>query len=336
MCWEYVQAIVTWRILTTAAIYQLDAKAVDDFWLMKRAFCLFAYYGWALASTVILASARVQSQGSSINITTVTAIVLLLMSLVSHLQLYKQTASYCSTLFHLIPLVKAWIATAAIAYVACSEVGAILLPRDTAVAELKQGLCYWCSTSSCSSNFVPSKLVYMRDPYEVYTFMGAAVWTAAMIGIATVWEMIDMIADIRTNAKTSTTSSVAKWRQQQAYMIQSSYSEGSVLKRCAIDAYLKQNCYIQVLQPVNKQTTIAATEVAHGVTSTGYSINSVTQADLSSIKADMTMPKSSAYKVLQIIMKVPYEFNGTMLARVVLVTAIAFIIASLVADVLML
>jgi hypothetical protein len=114
VCWEFLQFIVTWCILTTAAIYRLDA--CDDAWLLARGFCLFAYYGWALASTMILLPSHVQSHHSSVNITTITAIVLLFMSLLNHSQLHKHTATRCSRQFQQIPLIKAWLATAVTTY----------------------------------------------------------------------------------------------------------------------------------------------------------------------------------------------------------------------------
>jgi hypothetical protein len=45
VCWEFLQVIITWCILTTAAIYKLDIRAINEFCLLKRAFCLFTYYG---------------------------------------------------------------------------------------------------------------------------------------------------------------------------------------------------------------------------------------------------------------------------------------------------
>jgi hypothetical protein len=47
-CWQFLQIVMSWCIVTTAAVHKLDVKATSDHDLMRRAFCLFAYYGWAL------------------------------------------------------------------------------------------------------------------------------------------------------------------------------------------------------------------------------------------------------------------------------------------------
>jgi hypothetical protein len=125
-----------------------------------------------------------------------------------------------------------------------------------------------------------------------------------MVSVMIVCELLYEIACIRSNAKTSTTAAVAKWRQQQAYMIQSSYSEGSAVKRCTIDAYLKKNCYIQVLQTVN---TKQASTVVADVTSTVSTVDSAAQHELmNSIKADMTRSQSSIVRALQLLVSVMF------------------------------
>jgi hypothetical protein len=145
---------------------------------------------------------------------------------------------------------------------------------------------------------------------------------------------------IRTNTKRNTTSTLAKWRQQQAHLIQSSYSEGSTLKRCAIDAHINKNCYILVLEAVNKQESTAAaasTKLATCTTaSPGYTINSVAQADLNSVKADKAT-QNSVYKVLQLLKTVSCEANGTTTFNSVTfklgaVTTITLIVAKVVAE----
>eukprot|EP00953_Heterococcus_sp_UTEX-ZZ885_P037202 19127-Heterococcus_DN1.PRE.1 len=158
------------------------------------------------------------------------------------------------------------------------------------------------------------------------------------MSLCTVCQTLDGIGYIRTNAKTSTTSSVAKWRQQQAYMIQSSYSEGSVSKRCAINAYLKKNCYIQVLQTVDKQAPTAAgtatKDATYGITSTGYPIEcSVTQADLNNMKADVAWPQNSVLKSLRLLMTVLAHSYGErgfilMLVTMVLIMAVLPLVAA--------
>jgi hypothetical protein len=63
--YEQIEIVVTWCILTKAAVYKLDRQAAADEYLMRRAVCLFSFYGWALVSTGILATTRVQSNSSS-------------------------------------------------------------------------------------------------------------------------------------------------------------------------------------------------------------------------------------------------------------------------------
>jgi hypothetical protein len=113
-------------------------------------------------------------------------------------------------------------------------------------------------------------------------------------------------------------------------MILSSYSEGSILKRCAINAYLIKNCYIQKLQAVNKQASTAATankDASYGMRSIGYTINSVTQADLNSMKADMTMPNNSFLKSLQPLVKVLSELDGAGKLRLCCIAVVALPVA---------
>jgi hypothetical protein len=94
-----------------------------------------------------------------------------------------------------------------------------------------------------------------------------------------------------------TTCSAAKWRQQQAYMIQSSYSEGSAIKRNTIDAYLMKNCYIQVLQPVGKLSpaAVAAVEAAHSARAAACDtiMDNVTVDKINSLMMNKKKPKSS-------------------------------------------
>jgi hypothetical protein len=336
-CWHLLQVIISWCIVTTAAVHKLHVKATSDHDLMRRAFCLFAYYGWGLASTVILAPAHVQqlAVSNSVNMTTITAIVLAVLSLLRPLQLYKQTAIWCSRLVHQIPYIRAWLATSLIIYIAHPDVGALMQFNNTTIAEYKQGLCYWFSTLTCSSSSTPSKLLPTHETGGVYFMLGLAGFAGFLMSLCTVCQTLDGIEYIRTNAKTSTTSSVAKWRQQQAYMIQSSYSEGSTLKRCAINAYLKKNCYIQVLQSVDKQTSTAATKHAtHSVSSTGYTIEcSVTQADLNSMKADVAWPQNSVLKSLRLLITVLAQSYGErgfilMLVTMVLIMAVLPLVAA--------
>jgi hypothetical protein len=351
VCWEFIEVIVTWCVLTTAAIHKLDAQACDDFHLMKRAFALFLYYGWALASTVMLVSSRVQPQSvhTSVHITTVTALVLLLMSLLNHLQLYKQTATRCSRLFHQIPVVRAWLATAVMMYIAHTEVFSLLLSDEIATAEYKQAKCFWLGSNNCDSSSTASN---NRDsePEGLWYVLALTAAPGVIVTIITVCEMLYEVSCIwakcglmRANATSSTTAAAAKWRQQQAYMIQSSYSDGSAVKKYAVDAYLKKNCYIQVLQAVSAQqasTAVAAVEAANSVTvtddcatTTVSIIDSVTQDELmNSVKADMSKPHSSCIKALQLLVKVLRTTDAAVTSMIV---ALMLCVATLVVIALM-
>jgi hypothetical protein len=149
-----IEVIVTWCVMTTAALHKLDTQATDNCNLTTRAYCLFLYYGWAVVSTVVLVPVRVQQQSehTSINMTTVTAIVLLLASLLNHLQLCKQTAAWCSRLLHQIPALNAWLATAVIMWIAHREVFCILLGHGATIAQYKQAKCFWLSADTCTSS----------------------------------------------------------------------------------------------------------------------------------------------------------------------------------------
>jgi hypothetical protein len=172
----------------------------------------------------------------------------------------------------------------------------------------------------------------------VYTLLGFAALPGVIVFMIVIYNMLYEWGCIYTNTDPSTTSSVAKWRQQQAYMIQSSYREGSTLKRCAIDAYLKKKCYIQVLQPVDKHTSTAATATkveTFPTASTGYTVNSITQADLDCIKADVTALRH--YKVLQLLTKLSCETDGSLTFNSVTfklgaVTFIALMVAEVAAE----
>jgi hypothetical protein len=314
VCWELIEIVITWCVLTTAAVHKLDAQASDNFPLIKRAFALFLYHGWALVSTIMLVSSRVQSQAvrtNSIYMTTITAVVLLLMSLLNHLQLYKQTASaWCSRLFHQIPIIRAWLATAVMMYIAHTEVFSVIRSHEAAIAEYKQAICFWLRTSNCDNSSTTT-----QDSLDKGQWFTVAVLAApgVIVTIITVCETLYKMSCIWTNATSSTAA--AKWRQQQAYMIQSSYSAGSAVRRYAIDAYLKNNCYIQVLQPVSAQhasTVVTTVAAAHDVKvaddcaiTTVSTIDSVSQEELlNSVKADMSTSHSSIIKALQLLVKV--------------------------------
>jgi hypothetical protein len=250
---ELIEIIVTWCILTKAAVHKLDRQVLYDAYLMRRSVCLFSFYGWALASTVILASARVQSTSSSIHITTITATVLVVLSLLKHLQVFKQAAIGCtSKLYHRIPLIRAWVATSVISYIACREVLAILVLKPTAIAKYRQAICYWLMHDDCSSyssdrgdDIEVQLSVSLLISCIMVTILGLLI--AGMKG----WLVYDLAFEywsVCANIMTATCrSNETLWRQQRAYMIQSSYHEGSAIKRITIDAYLKKNCYIQVL-----------------------------------------------------------------------------------------
>jgi hypothetical protein len=101
LCWELLALVVSWGMLTHTA-FRLESKPFADTGRMKRVLCLAVYYWWGLLSFVLLLSLRVQtgSECSSISITTITAVVLVCISMLNHLHLYKQTAVWCSRLFH--------------------------------------------------------------------------------------------------------------------------------------------------------------------------------------------------------------------------------------------
>jgi uncharacterized integral membrane protein len=202
LCWKLTEVIISWCILTTAAVYKLDLQAIGKIHLYRRATCLLLYYGWALASTVILASARVQSQSMSINMTTVTAVVLLLMSLLSPLQLSKQTVSCYSRLFHLIPQTRAWLATCVISYIAHSEVGALVMLNETTIADYKQGLCYWQSFSSCSDRSLQSTVAVTREKSDMYGWLVIAAIPGFVLLISIIYDIVLELRGIITNIKT--------------------------------------------------------------------------------------------------------------------------------------
>jgi hypothetical protein len=242
---ELIEVIVTWCILTKAAVYKLDRQVLHDAYLMRRAVCLFVFYGWALVSTVILASARVQSNSSSIDITTITAVVLVVLSLLNQLQGFKQAATWCtSKLYHRIPLIRAWTATGVIAYIACSEVLAVLVLKPTAIAKYRQAICYWLMHNDCSS--------YSSEQVEVASIVSFFISCimVSILGLPVIsmigWLVYDLAFEywsVCANIVTHKCTEKSRlWRQQQAYMILSSYREGSAIKRKTIDAYLKKNC----------------------------------------------------------------------------------------------
>jgi hypothetical protein len=43
VCWEFVEVIIAWCKLTTAALYKLDVNAMDHEHLMMRAYCLYLH-----------------------------------------------------------------------------------------------------------------------------------------------------------------------------------------------------------------------------------------------------------------------------------------------------
>jgi hypothetical protein len=199
--------------------------------------------------------------------TTITAAVLVVLSVLNHLQVFKQAAIGCtSKLYHRIALIRAWVATSVISYIACREVLAILALKPTAIAKYRQAICNWLMHDYCSSSSSEhgedtevELSVSLLISCIMATTLGLPV--AGMIG----WLVYDLAFEywsVCANLVTDTCRSKATlWRQQRAYMIQSSYSEGSAIKRKTIDAYLKKNCYIQVLQPVDKSSAAAVAAV---------------------------------------------------------------------------
>eukprot|EP00953_Heterococcus_sp_UTEX-ZZ885_P013934 7943-Heterococcus_DN1.PRE.2 len=295
VCWEFVEVIIAWCKLTTAAS------------------------GWAVASTVILVPAHVQSQTVSINTTAITAVVLLLMSLVNQLHVHKQAAAYCSSLFHHIPLMKAWLETLATTYIACKEVLSILLHSDTAVAQYQQARYFWLdmSSSSCSSEDI-NVVLKQHTSSGVYWQVGIAASPCVIIRFMVLGDMLAKISCIRINAKTSTFKGREMAAAASIYATFKLYCrEGSALKTCAINAYLQQNCYIQVLQQlaVNKHTSAVA-KAANESTSTGIAdhtrssidcSDSVTAVQLNRIQADRKRPQCSIGRTLQLIDKALFK-----------------------------
>eukprot|EP00953_Heterococcus_sp_UTEX-ZZ885_P009588 5640-Heterococcus_DN1.PRE.2 len=302
LCWELLELVISWGVLTYTA-FRLETKPFADTGRMKRVVCLAVYYWWGLLSSVLLLSSRVQtrSECSSISIATITAVVL------------------------------SWLATCIICYVACKEAIALVLRNAATVAEYKQAGCLWLFTCTCDASSVQSEKINTADYND-----DIAAWQVLLISIvvlpgAVVFKtiMYDMLCEavcIITNAMTSTASSVAKWRQQQAYMIQASYRECSVEQKTAIDAYLTKNCYIQVLQPQDTQpsTVVAATEATEGIIlSTGATASAVGDStsapgtastigcvdiairdEINTVKADVKALQSSAEKTQQLLSEV--------------------------------
>jgi hypothetical protein len=205
-----------------------------------------------------------------------------------------------------------------------------VLRNAATVAEYKQARCLWLFTCTCDTSSVQSEKINTADSSD-----DIAAWQLLLISIvvlpgAVVFLMImhDMLCEavcIITDAMTYTASSVAKWRQQQAYMIRASYRECSVEQKNAIDAYLTKNCYIQVLQPQDTQpsTVVAATEATNGIilstSATASAVGDDTSApstastigvdiairdEINTVKADVKALQSSAEKTQQLLSEV--------------------------------
>jgi hypothetical protein len=226
--------------------------------------------------------ARVQSQTVSISTTAVTAVVLLLISLVNQLHVHKQAAAYCSRLFYHIPLMKAWLETLATTYIACKEVLSILLHSDTAVAQYQQARYIWLgvSSSSCSSEDI-NVVLKQHASSGVYWQVGIAALPCVIIRFMVLYDMLAEIICIRINAKTSTIECREMAAAASIYDTVKLYCrEGCALKKCAINAYLQQNCYIPVLQQlaVNKHTSAVA-KAANESTSIGIADHTLSSID---------------------------------------------------------